>query len=97
MILKSEKLILEAYLNLPARKLLQHQFELEEDYLAGYVERFLHGERFKNIFVPFADYELNVIEPLITSNQFNKDGKDLITAKLLTELVCNILNKYKKS
>ena len=58
MIKKYEKQILEAYLNLPSTKLLKHQFEIEEDYLAGYVSRFLHGERFDEDFVPFSDYEL---------------------------------------
>lgn len=53
MLKKYEKQILEAYLNIPPRKLLNHKFELEEDYLAGYVTRFLHGERFKEEFVPF--------------------------------------------
>ncbi|MDE5548536.1 MAG: hypothetical protein K2J30_06035, partial [Clostridia bacterium] len=88
MIKKSEKLILKAYLDLPVRKLLKHQFELEEDYLAGYVSRFLHGERFHETFIPFSDNELEVIDPLIEANSENKDGKDLLTAKLLTQLVC---------
>ncbi|MBP5593179.1 MAG: hypothetical protein J6X75_03315 [Clostridia bacterium] len=94
---KYEKLILEAYLNLPERKLLKHQFELEEDYLAGYVSRFLIGQRrFKNEFIPYSDYELEVIIPLIENNLENDDGKDLLITKLLTELVCNIMNKYRK-
>lgn len=93
---KYEKQVLEAYLNLPARKLLKHQFELEEDYLAGYVTRFLSGQRFENEFIPYSDYELEVINPLIEKNLENDDGRDLLTSKLLTELVCNILNKYKK-
>lgn len=41
MIKKYEKQILKAYLNMPYRKLLRYQFEMEEDYLAGYVSRFL--------------------------------------------------------
>lgn len=44
---KHEKQILEAYMNLPVRKLLKHRFELEEDYLAGYVSRFLKGKDLK--------------------------------------------------
>ena len=96
MLKKYEKQILEAYLNIPPRKLLNHKFELEEDYLAGYVTRFLHGERFKEDFVPFLDYELEVINPLIESNKDNDDGKELITAVLLTKAVCNIMNKYTK-
>ena len=75
---------------------MNHKFELEEDYLAGYVTRFLHGERFEEDFVPFSDYELEVINPLIESNKDNDDGKELITAVLLTKAVCNIMNKYKK-
>lgn len=97
MIKKYEKQILEAYLNLPPRKLLGHRFELEEDYFAGYVARFLHGERFKDEFVPFMDYELEVITPLIEANKDNNDGKELITAVLLTKAICNIMNKYKIS
>ena len=76
--------------------MLNHNFELEEDYLAGYVTRFLHGERFKEEFVPFLDYELEVINLLIESNKDNDAGKDLITAVLLTKAVCNIMNKYKR-
>lgn len=93
---KYEKQVLEAYLNLPTRKLLKHQFELEEDYLAGYVSRFLSGERFENEFVPYSDYELEIIIPLIEDNLENDDGKELLISKLLTELVCNIMNKYRK-
>lgn len=93
---KYEKQVLEAYLNLPTRKLLKHQFELEEDYLAGYVSRFLSGERFENEFVPYSDYELEIIIPLIENNLGNDDGKELLISKLLTELVCNIMNKYRK-
>ena len=44
---KYEKQILEAYLNIPPCKLLNHNIELEEDYLAGYVTRFIHEYRFK--------------------------------------------------
>lgn len=69
---------------------------MEEDYLAGHVSRFLHGERFKEEFVPFTDYELEIINPLIESNKNNDDGKELLTAVLLTKAVCNIMNKYKK-
>ena len=47
MLKKYEKQILEAYLNIPPCKLLNHNFELEEDYLAGYVTRFIHENRFK--------------------------------------------------
>ena len=96
MVKKYEKQILEAYLNLPSRKLLKHKFEMEEDYLAWHVSRFLHGERFEEEFVPFSNYELEVINPLIESNKDNDDGKELITAVLLTKAVCNIMNKYKK-
>lgn len=96
MIKKYEKQILEAYLGLPSRKLLRHQFEMEEDYIAGHVSRFLNGERFKEEFIPFSDYELEVINPLVDSNKDNVDGKELITAVLLTKAVCNIMNKYKK-
>lgn len=96
MVKKYEKQILEAYLNLSSRKLLKHKFEMEEYYLAGHVSRFLHGERFEEEFVPFSNYELEVINPLIESNKDNDDGKELITAVLLTKAVCNIMNKYKK-
>ena len=55
MLTKSEILILKAYLNLPSRKLLNHQYELEEDFLAGYVDRFLQGERFNKLIVAYED------------------------------------------
>ena len=96
MLKKYEKQVLEAYLGLPSRKLLKHQFEMEEDYLAGHVSRFLNGERFKEEFIPFSDYQLEVINSLIEDNKANIDGKELITAFLLTKAVCNIMNKYKK-
>ena len=96
MIEKYEKEILKAYLNLPSRKLLNHQFELEEDYIAGYVSRFLQGERFEKEFIPFTNDEWEIIQPIIVENKETKDGKDLITAVLLTKAVCNIMNKYKK-
>lgn len=49
----------------------------------------------KNLFL-FLDYELEAINPLIEANKDNVDGKDLMTAVLLTKTVCNIMNKYKK-
>lgn len=91
-----EKQLLKAYLNLPSIKLLNHQFEMDEDYLAGYVNRFLHGERFDKEFVSYENNQLKIIEPLIKEKKYTSDGKELYTAVLLTEIVCNILNKYKK-
>ena len=35
-----EKDLLKSYLKLPVRKLLNHEFEIEEAQLAGYVQRF---------------------------------------------------------
>ena len=96
MILKSEILILQAYLNLPVRRLLNHAFELDEDFLAGKISCFLKGERFKESFIAFTDAESSMIEALIEKNFENKDGKDLLTAFLLTKTVCNILNKYQE-
>ena len=96
MLKKYEKKSLEAYLELPSRKLLSHKFELEEDYLSGYVTRFLHGERFNEEFIPFSEYELDVIHPFIESNLNNSDAQDLQIAFLLTNVVCVIRNKYKK-
>ncbi|NLD25846.1 MAG: hypothetical protein GX661_00640 [Acholeplasmataceae bacterium] len=49
---------LKAYLALPARKLLDHRFEMEEDYLAGHVHSFLKGERFDKEFTAFSKQEL---------------------------------------
>lgn len=87
---------LKAYITLPARKLLNHQFELEEDYLAGHVHGFLKGERYDKDFTAFSKEELAIINPLISQNIDTEDGKDLLTAFLLTKVVCNIMNKYKK-
>ena len=83
-------------MNLPSSKLLRHQFELEEDYLAGYVSRFLLGQRFKDEFVPFEDYQLEIIVPLIEDNLDNDNGKELLIEKLLTELVCCIMNRHRR-
>jgi|GEM_PF-2401567 len=94
-ITESEMLTLKAYYSLPARKLLNHEFELEEDYLAGHVSRFLKGERFSQEFVAFSKEELDINNHLISENLDNEDGKDLLTALLLTKAVCNIMNKYK--
>lgn len=96
MLLKNEKLILQAYLNLPVRHLLNHAFELDEDFLAGIISRFLKGERFKETFIAFTNAESSMIEALIEKNFENKDGKDLLTAFLVTKAVCNILNKYQE-
>lgn len=96
MLLKSERLLLQAYLNLPARRLLNHAFELDEDFLAGIISRFLKGERFKESFIAFTDAESSMIEALIEKNLGSKDGKDLLTAFLVTKAVCNILNKYQE-
>ncbi len=95
-LLKSEVLVLKAYLELPARKLLNHQFEMEEDYIAGHVAGFIEGERFSEEITAFSKEELSVINPIISQNINSEDGKDLLTAFLLTKVVCNIMNKYKK-
>ena len=95
MLLNSERLILQAYLKFPARPLLNHIFELDEDFLAGIVSRFLKGERFEESFIAFTDVEETMIKSLIEKNINNKDGKDLLTSFLLTKVVCNILNKYR--
>lgn len=91
-----EKLILKAYLELPTRKLLNHQFELSEDFLAGYVSRFLKGESFKKQFQAFSKEESEIINTLINKHYNEDDGKDLLTAYLLSKTVCNILNKYQE-
>ena len=91
---KSELLLLKAYLELPSRKLLAHQFEMEEDYLAGHVHSFLRGERFDKEFIAFSKEELAIINPIISQNINTEHGKDLLTAFLLTKAVCNIMNKY---
>ena len=87
---------MKAYLKLPSRKLLKHRFESEEDYIAGHVSRFLKGERFEGDLIPFENDESERINLVIEKNKETKDGKDLITAILLTKAVCNIINKYKK-
>ncbi len=93
---KYEKSILEIFLELPVRKLLNHKFELEEDYLTGYVSRFLKGERFEKEFIPFSEYQLEIINSLLEQYSNTEDGKDLLTAVYITKAACNIMNKYKK-
>lgn len=44
-ILKSEELCIKAYLETKVNKLLNHQFELEEDYIQGYAMRLLKGDQ----------------------------------------------------
>jgi len=87
--------LLKTYLKLPNRKLLEHKFEIEEDFLAGYVQRFLKGERFSIEFIAFTESELNFITPILNNYIQTDDGKDLLTAFLLAKTVCNIMNKYK--
>lgn len=89
-------MLLKAYLELPVRKLLNHQFELEEDYIAEHVAAFIAGERFKEDVNIFSDDDLKAINNIVSLNINNEDGKDLLTAILLTKIVCNIMNKYKK-
>lgn len=92
---KYELLSLKAYLELPDRKLLNHQFELEENYIAVHVQRFLKGERFNIEFTAFSEAELNVINPLLQNHVQTDDGKDLLTSFYMTIVACNIMNKYK--
>jgi len=89
--------LLKAYLELPPRKLLHSQFAMEEDYLAGFISRFIKGERFDITFTAFSKSELAIINPIISQNIQTIDGMDLLTSFLLTRIVCNIMNKYKKS
>lgn len=90
-----EKDLLKSYLKLPVTKLLNHEFEIEEAQLAGYVQRFLKGERYSYDFIPYSEKELDVITKLIDTQIQTYDGKDLLTSFLLTKIVCNIMNKYK--
>lgn len=92
---KFELMLLKAYLELPARKLLNHKFELEEDYIAEHVEGFIDGERFEENIDIFLEDDKKAINNIISQNINNADGKDLLTAVLLTKIVCNIMNKYK--
>ena len=93
---KFELMLLKAYLELPARKLLNHKFELEEDYIAEHVAGFIDGERFEEDINIFLEDDKKAINNIIFQNINNADGKDLLTAVLLTKIVCNIMNKYKK-
>ncbi len=92
---KFELMLLKAYLELPARKLLNHKFELEEDYIAEHVAGFIDGERFEENIDIFLEDDKKAINNIISQNINNADGKDLLTAVLLTKIVCNIMNKYK--
>lgn len=92
---RSEELVLKAFLNLPEVNILDHRFELHDDVLAGYVTRFLNGERFKETFVPFKKEEFDFISHLININYYREEGYDLITYLNTVKLACNILNKYK--
>lgn len=94
---KREKLILQAYLQNQNNFLLNHQFEMEEDYIAGLVDRFLKGERFNQKVVAFTNEQIKVINSAISMNIESENGKDLLTDFLLTKIVCNILNKYQKT
>lgn len=62
----------KAYIAFPARKLLNHQFELEEDYLAGQVHGILKGERYNKDFTAFSQEELAIINSLISQNIDNE-------------------------
>ena len=92
---KFELMLLKVYLELPARKLLNHKFELEEDYIAEHVAGFIDGERFEENIDIFLEDDKKAINNIISQNINNADGKDLLTAVLLTKIVCNIMNKYK--
>lgn len=92
---KSEKLILEAFMKLKKPALISCEFDTANDYLAGYVSRFLSGERFSVDFNAFSKSEYELLNQTITKNFCSAEGKDLLSYVLLTKLVCNILNKYK--
>ena len=93
---KFELMLLKAYLELPARKLLNHKFELEEDYIAEHVAGFIDRVRIEEDINIFLEDDKKAINNIISQNINNADGKDLLTAVLLTKIVCNIMNKYKK-
>lgn len=92
---KSEKLVLEAFINMKKPALISCEFDSANDYLAGYVSRFLAGERFSVDFNAFSKTEYEFLNQAITKNFYSVSGKDLLSYVLLTKLVCNILNKYK--
>ncbi len=94
---KYEQKILKEFISMPYPEILNHQFEITNDYLSGYVSRFLLGERFDFEFNSFTKEEANYINSLITKNINNTNGKDLLTFFLMVKLVCNILNKYKQT
>lgn len=94
-ILDYEMDILKSYMKLPSPKLLRHRFELDTDYLAGHVSRFLKGERFSyemNIFTP---EEVCYIRKIINENNMSDDGVNLDITISIIETVCKIINKYK--
>lgn len=96
MITETERHILKAYLSLSNRNLLNHRYESEEDYLAGYVDRFLRGERFSENIEPFTENDYKEMYLVALQNLCSTDGKDLLTALYITKAVCNILSKYRR-
>lgn len=89
--------ILKAFNSLPNNKILEHKFEMDRDYLAGYVNRLLKGERYEQDFTAYTKEQSELINALITKNIINDSGKDLLTEFHLTKIVVNILNKYKNN
>jgi len=89
-----ESKILESFMFLPSSKLLKHRFELDTDYLAGHVSRFLKGERFNYEINIFSTEEVQHINSLINDNTSTADGKNLDVISNVINLVCKILNKY---
>ena len=65
---KSEKLILEAFMKLKKPALISCEFDTANDYLAGYVSRFLSGERFSVDFNAFSKSEYELLNQTITKN-----------------------------
>jgi hypothetical protein len=51
---KSELLVLNAYLELSVIKLLNHKFELEEDYIHEHIAGFFKGERYDEDIIAFS-------------------------------------------
>lgn len=92
---KYEQAILKNFMNMPYPELLGHKFEIDSDFLAGYISRFLSGERFDCDFNPFTKEEAQYINQIITENIMNEKGHDLLTYYLMVKLATNILNKYR--
>lgn len=91
---KYKKKILKAYLTMPPMNSLNHEYEIQESILAGYVTRYLAGERFKEEIKIYTNEIFENMYKKIDKCQNEKQKNELILQIFLIKIVTKIINEY---